>query len=202
MVKPGSPPLARVPPHIFKQGRTGRGITPARAGTTQRRDSAAVISEDHPRSRGYHILNCFSSGACKGSPPLARVPPLDLSEALCGRGITPARAGTTCPSASRPGTLWDHPRSRGYHCQDHRLRGILQGSPPLARVPPEITGVPMDDLRITPARAGTTPDLMPWRCRNWDHPRSRGYHAIRPGLSFQRPGSPPLARVPLRPDCD
>ena len=51
-------------------------------------------------------------------------------------------------------------------------------------------------MRITPARAGTTPEIRIYDRDMKDHPRSRGNHCGWQILNFVYTGSPPLAREP------
>ena len=91
----GSPPLARERPDADCIMRGHPGITPARAGKTERPLFGHRPDGDHPRSRGKDkLLNRFNAHL-QGSPPLAR-------ERLGGEiavrprtRITPARAGKT-----------------------------------------------------------------------------------------------------------
>ena len=91
-----------------------------------------------------------------GSPPLAREPLYNVVFPDVDRRITPARAGTTTTAKALVPTARDHPRSRGNHFRPGSNFFLERGSPPLAREPPERTIKVGFQLRITPARAGTT----------------------------------------------
>ena len=91
----GSSPLARGPlrtsPHSWPQ----RGLIPARAGNTRHCCRRSCARRAHPRSRGEHAGLDSGNDHIKGSSPLARGPPHPASQEGRGRGLIPARAGTT-----------------------------------------------------------------------------------------------------------
>ena len=71
-------------------------------------------------------------------------------------GIIPARAGSTARSIVSRYALKDHPRSRGEHpAQIFRMPSTM-GSSPLARGALLVLVAHELDLRIIPARAGST----------------------------------------------
>ena len=195
--EPGSSPLARGAqpqgaPHVQHHR-----IIPARAGSTPGRTFGCLPPTDHPRSRGEHNREAGDRADAYGSSPLARGA---LSLRVMrgeGDGIVPARAGSTARRPVRPRRCRDHPRSRGEH-PTHR-RGVRSslGSSPLARGAHQRAGEPLPDLRIIPARAGSTP--FPAMGEGWgsDHPRSRGEHSDRVVVRAERSGSSPLARGAL-----
>ena len=90
----------------------------------------------------------------------------------------------------------DHPRMRGDHFGQARLRGRRKGSPPHARGPRRRRFTSSHPFRITPACAGTTSNA--WRLwqLHQDHPRMRGDHTLPPCLYGLPLGSPPHARGP------
>ncbi len=211
----GSPPLARGARGASDDGADTRRITPARAGSTRlpfrtrprrpdhprsrgehttRRPPAPWPEADHPRSRGEHMAARADRVNGGGSPPLARGAQRDPTIRFHVHRITPARAGSTqCPSGS-PDSFPDHPRSRGEHGPQGLQHRGQQGSPPLARgAPPGFRHLVLV-LRITPARAGSTPCRAgPWPPSS-DHPRSRGEHIHMLARTSAPAGSPPLAR--------
>ena len=88
----------------------------------------------------------------------------------------------------------DHPRSRGEYFTNclHLCHNV--GSPPLARGIQPFDGFTMQQVGITPARAGNTGLRCISRVRGEDHPRSRGeYNPVQMIQQFNQ-GSPPLAR--------
>ncbi len=56
----------------------------------------------------------------------------------------------------------------------------------------------IQEMRITPARAGTTFYIKRPPERSWDHPRSRGDHNSTDEKVSVWEGSPPLARGPQK----
>ena len=149
---------------------------------------------DHPRSRGVYTRRIGLPRECSGSSPLAR----GLRGRGCrggsARGIIPARAGFTHPSAPTPTSWADHPRSRGVY-QGRIRTGVRRvGSSPLAR------GLQRDGrgwrgrVRIIPARAGFTGGTCSRGRLPRDHPRSRGVYVEVIDLTERETGSSPLAR--------
>ena len=129
----GSSPLARgLPAAGIRHEYHGR-IIPARAGFTARQSRAACSATDHPRSRGVYEISCTAPRSKRGSSPLARGLPDEITEPTTFSGIIPARAGFTYYTRSVPPSGPDHPRSRGvygWHDCDPVSEG---GSSPLAR---------------------------------------------------------------------
>ena len=211
----GSSPLARGLQVIFWRVRRCRGIIPARAGFTDGRRRARGRRWDHPRSRGVYGEAVAELVGAAGSSPLARGLPFSADSVVPRARIIPARAGFTAWKYNPPGSLWDHPRSRGVYftggvryfdgCKDHpRSRGVYAphlgdqvgdlGSSPLAR------GLLHNFWRlrtgpgIIPARAGFTRRHSA-QCRPaGDHPRSRGVYPDPFWHYDGGVGSSPLAR--------
>ncbi len=215
----GSPPPARGPHQVAHEGRPGRRITPACAGTTTPGPATSGRHSDHPRLRGDHIRQPRPDDASRGSPPPARGPRACPPPCREGRRITPACAGTTIPISGWLATAPDHPRLRGDHRCPRLGRLDSSGSPPPARGPQSQQFGHLFEERITPACAGTT-TLTPLTLRLRritpacagttteegiavvscpDHPRLRGDHLRMTGTGWNRDGSPPPARGPLRP---
>ena len=117
------------------------------------------MSGDHPRSRGVYGGYIIRGLQGEGSSPLARGLLRRGAPASARRGIIPARAGFTQPSAHRPGQGPDHPRSRGVYVRDGPLETVAGGSSPLARGLPPVDPRPEGGRRIIPARAGFTKGL-------------------------------------------
>ena len=173
-----------------------RGLIPARAGNTVYLASYVLAYWAHPRSRGDHApVDAVGDGE-RGSSPLARGPHYNPIYRIQGKGLIPARAGTTkkrCESA--PGSA-AHPRSRGDHLEKLVLDDPEWGSSPLARGP-HASGSPAEEAAgLIPARAGNTTTWRQcwWRLRA--HPRSRGEHELFLPLHLHLLGSSPLARGP------
>ena len=72
--------------------------------------------------------------------------------------IIPARAGFTHFEHGHGQRLEDHPRSRGVYAKLHLNSLYGKGSSPLARGLQFPLAVPLEAVRIIPARAGFTPD--------------------------------------------
>ena len=210
----GSSPLARG--LLIVRGPDGGGerIIPARAGFTAPSQFSSKAVRDHPRSRGVYPCNAITSGFLDGSSPLARGLRDEREQPRPLPGIIPARAGFTRrrprqrprrpdhprsrgvygPPACGRGSQSDHPRSRGVYADRARIVAIIGGSSPLAR---GLLAPPVEEIhpvRIIPARAGFTPTRPASPSRSRDHPRSRGVYPLEGGLTFQSPGSSPLAR--------
>ena len=91
----GSSPLARGPPIFEIKGMAERGLIPARAGNTVYLASYVLAYWAHPRSRGDHApVDAVGDGE-RGSSPLARGPHYNPIYRIQGKGLIPARAGTT-----------------------------------------------------------------------------------------------------------
>ena len=153
------------------------GIIPARAGSTSATSLVVMWLPDHPRSRGEHPIVPVTKKALKGSSPLAR---------------GAHRVGVTIT-----GDVKDHPRSRGEHMTVPIGNATEAGSSPLARGAHILINVPVDSLRIIPARAGSTELARAGATAPWDHPRSRGEHRSARGPPGPDTGSSPLARGAL-----
>ena len=172
----GSSPLARGPHQLPRSAGRIDGIIPARAGSTQPVCGTQKSGQDHPRSRGVHIRRLRCAVYQQGSSPLARGP---LSMILLSHSptrIIPARAGSTLGGKMFVGYIEDHPRSRGVHLHPFLLPPFCLGSSPLARGPLLCFLFAFLQLRIIPARAGSTTSPVTTSRTAEDHPRSRGVH--------------------------
>ena len=117
-----------------------------------------------------------------------------LQARVGGDRIIPARAGFTSRGPAVRRVRTDHPRSRGVYLPLPDHLQAADGSSPLARGLPKITGELLADTRIIPARAGFTVVIhgAGWGAR--DHPRSRGVYSDEYLVLTCQPGSSPLAR--------
>ena len=111
------------------------GITPACAGTTISCDGRTDKRRDHPRVCGNHFSASASVMFSMGSPPRVREPLKKQKDALEKARITPACAGTTCPSSCRQARPGDHPRVCGNHRLVAASATFCAGSPPRVREP-------------------------------------------------------------------
>ena len=190
----GSSPLAR-------GARGGRGreeprvrIIPARAGSTGGLADLQPEPEDHPRSRGEHLMVSTPLASVTGSSPLARGAPVVVDDGDPHRGIIPARAGSTSWRSSSRSPTRDHPRSRGEHLGQSRITRAVRGSSPLARGAHRRPLLVGHRGGIIPARAGSTPSAFMTCTAARDHPRSRGEHSSGCSTRKVMRGSSPLAR--------
>ena len=155
------------------------------------------MHKDHPRLRGDHRIPRVDFNQCRGSPPLTRGPPENVTPSPRGRRITPAYAGTTDNIHAIIRRFKDHPRLRGDHHANALDVDADPGSPPLTRGPRCVIGVFTLYVRITPAYAGTTSMSYTGVMFGTDHPRLRGDHLIAQNSFARYWGSPPLTRGPL-----
>ena len=132
-----------------------------------------------------------------GSPPLARERHLPCHLAIHYIRITPAGAGKTDNQRCHWSPWKDHPRLRGKDVKNPRSLWIALGSPPLARERLKLQKILALALRITPACAGTTANILNFPFLVWDHPRLRGNDGSKPSSIAAVAGSPPLARERL-----
>ena len=175
---------------------SSKGITPACAGTTTSRSSRCTTSWDHPRVCGNHYPSAYPIVAGRGSPPRVREPPLPARPEAASRRITPACAGTTRSALSSQYRTRDHPRVCGNHLARSQKRYRRLGSPPRVREPRDKTMVSVEQVRITPACAGTTRGRGNCAHFGRDHPRVCGNHKLRIWTNWRRTGSPPRVREP------
>ena len=152
----GSSPLARGTLLLLCLCSLCGGLIPARAGNTHSGCKSSNNSWAHPRSRGEHPPETEAPDLTKGSSPLARGTPHQALAGLPALGLIPARAGNTHPRRGRCRPSRAHPRSRGEHRPCQRHQRPQQGSSPLARGTPSVSGVGRDFLGLIPARAGNT----------------------------------------------
>jgi len=190
----GSPPPARGARRARRARREPRRITPACAGSTASAGMRPLARADHPRLRGEHTRACVTVGALIGSPPPARGAHQRERRRGGGVRITPACAGSTHVLVWALVDRADHPRLRGEHLSTGGQVGQATGSPPPARGAPGAALSDLEQVRITPACAGSTVARSIFRRNVPDHPRLRGEHETT-GLNIYAPdGSPPPAR--------
>ena len=116
-VKPqaGSSPLTRGARIRRRVAWSRPGIIPAHAGSTDHSGASTVSAADHPRSRGEHVIDSYSTRSPTGSSPLTRGALAAGRGQRSGNRIIPAHAGSTIDAGSRRQPARDHPRSRGEH---------------------------------------------------------------------------------------
>ena len=129
-----------------------------------------------------------------GSSPLARgAHRLGGGVELLAR-LIPARAGSTGVKPDTPTLTRAHPRSRGEHVRASATRVKRSGSSPLARGALGADDPIGDEVRLIPARAGSTRPSSRRRRPARAHPRSRGEHRSASCAAITLRGSSPLAR--------
>ena len=137
----------------------------------------------HPRSRGENHRRRCPHPAARGSSPLTRGKPRDMSVYYYTAGLIPAHAGKTQWRSGNPQGRPAHPRSRGENASSCKNHATIPGSSPLTRgkLKPLVRVKPQG--RLIPAHAGKTVSICIARRRGRAHPRSRGEN---PGPLSQR----------------
>ena len=190
----GSPPHARGRLAGVQLDVADPGITPACAGKTTSRPSAAGHRKDHPRMRGEDSIGKIARSNASGSPPHARGRPHRGVRRVVLHRITPACAGKT--QIASP--IWwyssDHPRMRGEDLVAVTGGGGVFGSPPHARGRPIFCRLGASPVGITPACAGKTKLSSDISAFKPDHPRMRGEDGTLTAPAAAIAGSPPHAR--------
>ena len=156
----GSPPRMRGKPRKDRHLVLVARITPAHAGKTDSGNYRQSSGADHPRACGENSSALLALSSALGSPPRMRGK-LPGSRGTVRKGrITPAHAGKTSLVSGLRSVSTDHPRACGENNHVSLLGNIFGGSPPRMRgkrssVPPKSR-----TLRITPAHAGKTCNLL------------------------------------------
>ena len=107
------------PPHMRGKARPAAaptsffGITPAYAGKSRWKNTAALLSRDHPRICGEKIFAALSRMSCLGSPPHMRGKGVLIVGFRRSPGITPAYAGKRLHQTAPYELYQDHPRICG-----------------------------------------------------------------------------------------
>ena len=161
---PLAPPRAGSSPHT-------RGAPASWSGETMR-------DGDHPRIRGEHAIGLYGCKTQPGSSPHtrgARYRPLRLQDSA---GIIPAYAGSTSPGTGWAAPGMDHPRIRGEHTYMPEAGFPVTGSSPHTRGAQADQVFGIEESRIIPAYAGSTPETPAPPPPHWDHPRIRGEHEV------------------------
>ena len=129
-----------------------------------------------------------------GSPPRVRGKvAMGFGHAgLCG--ITPARAGKSSKVLETIRRDWDHPRACGEKVAIKVENLMHKGSPPRVRGKAGHNGACGAFGRITPARAGKSPNIVEVQPCARDHPRACGEKRFRRERTLPRSGSPPRVR--------
>ena len=150
------------------------GITPAWAGKSPFRPTAARTLRDHPRIGGEKFGAYAKIWNEWGSPPRGRGKAGSPATGSVSPGITPAWAGKSSPAACSAPLRTDHPRMGGEKSFSISSTYCATGSPPRRQGKANWHCVRRPALRITPAQAGKR--TRSWRAYGcpWDHPRVGG----------------------------
>ena len=133
-----------------------------------------------------------------GSSPRVRGPHGAARECRRQQRLIPARAGTTAARRRNPRRGSAHPRACGDHQQRPAASGGNIGSSPRVRGPRKPARPPRLDVRLIPARAGTTPAGLAQTVAGTAHPRACGDHESSSGSGAGLIGSSPRVRGPRR----
>ena len=170
----GSPPRVRGKGADGQGGGQAVGITPARAGKSQRNRRSAASLRDHPRACGEKRTFAKHCRAAVGSPPRVRGKVTPADAAARGSGITPARAGKRGHSRASAWEARDHPRACGEK--------------------PRCATTETGREWITPARAGKSHSGSGTSPTYPDHPRACGEKSATACYRISDTGSPPRVR--------
>ncbi len=190
----GSPPRGRGRPPTADTCCPGRGLTPAWAGTADRRLPRLGPSRAHPRVGGDGDGCEKSCQRQRGSPPRGRGRLRSLRSQGALEGLTPAWAGTAREAVDAHCRTGAHPRVGGDGERRAADAERKAGSPPRGRGRP--LGAPVADSvgGLTPAWAGTAAiDFDPLLTLG-AHPRVGGDGGRRGCPRRKVQGSPPRGR--------
>ena len=129
----GSPPRVRGTVGVVGDADGVGGITPACAGNRSNQFLCQARYRDHPRVCGEQQQTNQAPLDYLGSPPRVRGTVQPPPAADRHRGITPACAGNSHPSAGRKRLFQDHPRVCGEQNTRNLLKNFFLGSPPRVR---------------------------------------------------------------------
>ena len=118
---------------MIKIQRAKTGITPAHAGKTFHLQEHYLTGRDHPRACGENCEPLHAEKGGQGSPPRMRGKPAAPAVTEDFRGITPAHAGKTTPTACNFRKTRDHPRACGENNIYPQRCFPPPGSPPRMR---------------------------------------------------------------------
>ena len=156
----GSSPRVRGKPVAAACRALRKRIIPARAGQTKAVQAIHAPSPDHPRACGANVALRPDFPRIAGSSPRVRGKPQQRLHAFHRRRIIPARAGQTTATIPRHAPHPDHPRACGANSSLLFDATSCAGSSPRVRGKHGLDLVSAPLLRIIPARAGQTPDVV------------------------------------------
>ena len=110
----------------------------------------------HPRMRGEHLCKQKELAEKTGSSPHARGTPGSRNLKVKPTRFIPACAGNTQAKRASPARIPVHPRMRGEHSSNRRIRSKNNGSSPHARGTPLAEVRDALRIRFIPACAGNT----------------------------------------------
>ncbi len=190
----GSPPRVRGHAKGAALAKAVPRITPAGAGTCSGKRFIRYRIWDHPRGCGDMEKKDTKISFSVGSPPRVR------GHVSCSAGqhmwlrITPAGAGTCRVGTDTIAVTEDHPRGCGDMLVIVYIDAFVPGSPPRVRGHVSLLHYPVDNMRITPAGAGTWKHLPGPVQRCTDHPRGCGDMRMMLPSGRMVVGSPPRVR--------
>ena len=170
------------------------GLIPARAGSTRQPNRGDTSGRAHPRAGGEHLEDGVLSLLGEGSSPRGRGAPPPEQPTTAGRGLIPARAGSTQAYSPPLRQYRAHPRAGGEHPLVVSAVQLRQGSSPRGRGARPVSGLKMMSGGLIPARAGSTPGKGPLRRTRRAHPRAGGEHTLDVSEARRRGGSSPRGR--------
>ena len=141
-------------------GRTGRRIIPADAGSTDGEHVLVAYGQDHPRGCGEHERLKSTAGYWQGSSPRMRGALATFDPGFRVPGIIPADAGSTMCMSLKMHLKKDHPRGCGEHRARQSKEDYALGSSPRMRGAQDRGIAGFVEARIIPADAGSTRQCM------------------------------------------
>ncbi len=166
-----------------------------------------------PDTRGEHASAASASGIQFGSPPHAWGARMSLSDSTTHSGspphawgalrdrarvalelrFTPTRVGSTGGRVPCGPAIPVHPHTRGEHSKSRSRRTPTDGSPPHAWGALLGVRLPIQHIRFTPTRVGSTCSWAGGADPATVHPHTRGEHNTITAIVAAAHGSPPHA---------
>jgi hypothetical protein len=150
----------------------------------------------NPRVGGDHDAGYTPQQIERGSPPLRREPRFWVALISPLRRNTPASAGTTPTRSPMRSPSPEHPGVGGDHILSDLAPILGDGTPPRRRGPHARGRRVGEDVRITPASAGTTGPMRKPCTPGTEHPRVGGEHPAACALAVGMLGTPLRRRGP------
>ena len=135
-----------------------------------------------------------ADGMPAGSSPRMRGAGWTQQREQRGKGIIPARAGSSVSSKFRSLAARDHPRACGEQSSSMTVMAFTMGSSPRVRGAVSATEYESGEQGIIPARAGSRQRACRGHLLRWDHPRACGEQVMAHTDKFKAPGSSPRVR--------